>query len=670
MPNRLASATSPYLLQHQDNPVAWWEWSPEAFAEAKRRDVPILLSVGYAACHWCHVMAHESFEDDATAAYLNEHFVSIKVDREERPDVDAVYMQATVATTGHGGWPMTCVLDHEGRPFFAGTYFPDKPRHGQPSFTQLLTAIVEAWQQRRDDVDSTAANIAAHLASSEALAGAAPIDRAVLDAAVARLAAEFDHVNAGFGGAPKFPPSMVLEFLLRVSTTEARDMAAQTLEAMARGGIHDQLGGGFARYSVDARWVVPHFEKMLYDNALLLSAYTSWWAVSHDPLARRVAVGTGDFLLRELGTAEGGFASALDADSEGSEGTFYVWTPTQLVDVLGQEDGTWAAGLLSVTDQGTFEHGSSVLQLRADPEDRDRWARVRGALVDARSRRERPARDDKVVAAWNGLAVSALARAGGVLDEPRFVDAALRAGQLLWARHVVPAGPTTPEGSTGRDDVRLLRVSRDGAAGTPAGVLEDYGCVADGFLALAEATGDGTWVDRAALLLDVALDQFAADDGGFHDTAADAETLIARPRDPSDNASPSGHSAVTTALLRYAALTGSGRHRDAAEAALASVRRLAERAPRFAGWSLAAAAAALDGPKEIVVVSETDDPVGAELAARARQSLGSVVLVVPPGREGIPLLEGRDLVDGRAAAYVCRGMVCERPVTDPEELLP
>jgi uncharacterized protein len=423
---------------------------------------------------------------------------------------------------------------------------------------------------------------------------------------------------------------------------------------MARGGIYDQLAGGFARYSVDARWVVPHFEKMLYDNALLLGAYTSWWAVSEDPLARRVALETADFVLGELGTAQGGFASALDADSEGVEGAFYAWTPAQLVEVLGEHDGRWAGDLLQVTDAGTFEHGKSVLQLPADPDDAERWAGVRATLTQARERREHPARDDKVVAAWNGLAIASLARAGRLLEEERLVDAAVAAGSLLWDLHVV--------------DGRLLRVSRDGVVGAHAGVLEDHGCVADGFLALAEATGDGTWVQRAGQLLDVALDQFAAPDGGFHDTAADAEKLITRPRDPSDNASPSGHSAVTSALLRYAALTGSGRHRDAAEAALASVRLLAERAPRFAGWSLAAAAAALDGPKEIVVVTEHDDPVGAALAARARRALGSVVLVVPPGADGIPLLEGRTLVDGRAAAYVCRGMVCERPVTDPSEL--
>jgi hypothetical protein len=660
--NRLADATSPYLLQHKDNPVDWWEWSPEAFDEARRRDVPILLSVGYAACHWCHVMAHESFEDQTTADYLNAHYVSIKVDREERPDVDAVYMQATVATTGHGGWPMTCVLDHEGRPFFAGTYFPDQPRHGQPSFSQLLQAITEAWAERRDDVGATAENIAAHIAASSVLEGAAPLDRAVVDEAAAKVSREFDDVNAGFGGSPKFPPSMLLEFQLRhgVSTGSATDLeqAAATMERMARGGIYDQLGGGFARYSVDARWVVPHFEKMLYDNALLLSAYTSWYAVTGEPLAERIASETGAFLLDGLGTPQGGFSSALDADSEGAEGTYYVWTPAQLVEVLGQEDGIWAAGLLEVTAAGTFEHGSSVLQLLADPDDPARWADVGERLLAARTRRERPAEDDKVVAAWNGLAIAALARAAGVVEEPRFLEAALAAGQLLVDLHLI--------------DGRLRRVSRDGVVGKHAGVLEDYGCVADGFIALAEATADGVWLDRAGELLDVGLSQFSDGDGGFHDTADDAETLIARPRDPSDNASPSGHSAITSALLRYAALTGSGRHRDAAEAALASVRRLAERAPRFAGWSLASAVAALDGPLEIVVITEPGDEDGRHLAAKARRALGAVVVVATPAAaaaSSIPLLAGRGLVDGRAAAYVCRGMVCERPVTDPEELL-
>ncbi len=369
--------------------------------------MPVLLSVGYAACHWCHVMAHESFEDDATAAYLNEHFVSIKVDREERPDVDAVYMDATTAMTGHGGWPMTCVLDHDGNPFFAGTYFPDQPRHGQPAFRQVLEALADAWQNRGDDVRRVTGNLRDHLRRQASLPSGS-LDREVLDGAVALLEKEYDAERGGFGGAPKFPPSMVLEFLLRHGSERAMAMAAGTLEAMARGGIHDQLGGGFARYSVDADWVVPHFEKMLYDNAQLLRVYAEWstdvgvWA----------AEGIADFLLGELRTPEGGFASALDADSEGAEGTFYVWTPQQLVEVLGPDDGPWAARLLSVTDAGTFEHGTSTLQLREDPDDLERWFDCQRRLREAREHRERPARDDKVVAAWNGLAISGLCVAG------------------------------------------------------------------------------------------------------------------------------------------------------------------------------------------------------------------------------------------------------------------
>ena len=629
MTNRLASATSPYLLQHKDNPVDWWEWSDDAFAEARRRNVPVLLSVGYAACHWCHVMAHESFEDEATAAYLNEHYVSIKVDREERPDVDAVYMQATVALTGQGGWPMTCVLDHEGSPFFAGTYFPDQPRHGQPSFRQLLEAIDDAWTNRSGEVVEAATRIREGLSRSVELSGGLAFDRDALDAAVETLGREFDAEFGGFGRAPKFPPSMVLEFLLRVSTSStvstgstgvgAVDMAGRTLASMAAGGIHDQLAGGFARYGVDRAWVVPHFEKMLYDNGQLLSVYSRWAVVNDDEDAARVARGVADFLLTELVTDEGAFASALDADSEGEEGTFYVWTPTQLVDVLGADDGAWAADLLTVTERGTFEGGTSTLQLRAQPDDRQRWESCRAQLLEARAKRVRPERDDKVVAAWNGLAISGLVDAGTLLDIPSYVEAAVRCGEFLAQTHLV--------------DGRLLRVSRDGSAGSHAGVLEDYGCVATGFLALAGATGDGVWVDRAGQLLDTVLTHFVAQDGGFHDTADDAEELMVRPRDPSDNASPSGHSSVVHALLAYAALTGSGRHRDAAEQALQVSRRIAESSPRFAGWSLAAAEAALDGPVEVAVVG----PPGAERdvlehAARRHAPGGAVVVAAEVGR--------------------------------------
>jgi len=652
--NRLGQATSPYLLQHADNPVDWWEWGTEAFTEARRRGVPVLLSIGYAACHWCHVMAHESFEDDATAAYLNEHFVSVKVDREERPDVDAIYMEATTAMTGHGGWPMTCVLDHDGNPFFAGTYFPDQPRHGQPSFRQVLEAVGDAWTNRVDDVRRVASQLREHL-NRAAPSMTGTYDAATLARAVESLAGDFDPEAAGFGGAPKFPPSMVLEFLLRVGE---HSMLDATLEAMARGGLYDQLGGGFARYSVDRSWVVPHFEKMLYDNAQLLGVYARWAVAdggARRTLGERVASETADFLIRELRTEQGGFASALDADSEGVEGKFYAWRPAELVVALGEHDGRWAARTLEVTDAGTFEHGSSTLQLLAEPDDPERWDDVRRRLLDSRSARVRPALDDKVVAAWNGLAIQGLCAAGLLLDRPDYVDAAVTAGELLADLHM-------REG-------RLLRVSRDGVVGVHSGVLEDYGCVAGGFLALVQASGDPVWLERAGALLDVALDHFRSDDGGFFDTADDAQALIARPRDPSDNASPSGLSATVQALATYAALTGSARHREAAEQALATTAALAGHAPRFAGWSLAAAAAMLDGPREIAVVG----PAGAardalSSAARCDPSAVVVVAQADPGDDRIPLLTGRTTVDGAPAAYVCRHHVCERPVTDPAYL--
>ncbi|HEX4470493.1 MAG TPA: thioredoxin domain-containing protein [Nocardioides sp.] len=648
MPNRLSAATSPYLLQHADNPVDWWEWGDDAFGEARRRGVPVFLSVGYAACHWCHVMAHESFEDDATAAQLNEGFVCVKVDREERPDVDAVYMEATVAMTGHGGWPMTVVLDHDGSPFFTGTYFPDRPRGGQPALRQVLTALSEAWRDRPDDVRRAAASVRDHLGRQVSLTGP-PLTVADLEAAVATLAGDFDEAHGGFGGAPKFPPSMALEWLRRRPDEVSRTLLDRTMDAMARGGIYDQLGGGFARYSVDAQWVVPHFEKMLYDNAQLVGLYARWGT----PLGDRVAAGTADWMLRELRTPEGGFASALDADSEGEEGRFYVWTPQQLTDVLGADDAEWATALLEVT--GTFEHGTSTLQLPHDPDDWSRFDDVRRRLLAARERRVRPARDDKVVAGWNGLAISGLVDAGRLLGREEYVDAALAAGRLLSDVHLV--------------DDRLRRVSRDGRVGSPAGVLEDHGAVADGFLALCGATGDERWLDRATSLLDAALDHFRADDGGFFDTAADGERLVSRPRDPTDNASPSGTSLVVHALLAAHALTGEGRWRDAADETLAGVAELARRAPRFAGWSLAAAQALVDGAPEIAVVG----PPGAErddLETQARRWPGAVVVVSDGPRDRVALLAGRGPVDERPAAYVCRGNVCDRPVLWPGKVSP
>lgn len=673
MTNRLASATSPYLLQHADNPVDWWEWEPEAFAEAQRRDVPVFLSIGYAACHWCHVMAAESFENDQVAEFLNANYVSIKVDREERPDIDAIYMQATVAMSGHGGWPMTVFLDHQQRPFFAGTYFPPHPAPGRPSFMQLLHALKQAWDDDRAQLADIGDRLHQALDQRSGVTGGAPVAEPELAAAVEQLYADFDTTRGGFGGAPKFPPSMLLEFLLRrisqaqlraggvddAAATHAateRHMVELTLTKMARGGLYDQLGGGFARYSVDANWVVPHFEKMLFDNALLLGVYANWYAISNDPLAARITAQTADFIIDELGTENGGFASSLDADSEGAEGTYYVWTPTQLEAVLGSEDGRWAAELLQVTESGTFEQGSSTLQLPHDADDAARWASVKARLKAARSERVRPDCDDKVVAEWNGFAIMGLVRAAQVLDEPKYLAAALRAGQVLADLHV-------------DDHQRLRRISRGGHIGAPAGVLVDYAAVAEAFTMLAQATTDGAWLDQAGQLLDWALAHFADGEGGFYDTADDAEELLTRPRDPSDNASPSGVSALISALVRYAAVSGQPTYRQHALTALGSIRSVIEQAPRFAGWSLAAAQLLAAGPVELVVISDADRLTAAvpghELAQAAVAQLDAITIIATPEQAAsstIPLLADRTLVNGEPTAYVCRDMVCQLPV--------
>ena len=734
--NRLGSALSPYLRQHATNPVDWHEWDAAAFAEAAARDVPIVLSIGYAACHWCHVMAHESFEDPATAAQMNDGFVCIKVDREERPDVDSVYMAAVVAMTGQGGWPMTVFLTPDGAPFYAGTYFPPVPAHGLPSFSQVLSAVAEAWRDRRGGLEDQAAGLVARLREQPtALATLTTAPTAQdLAGAVQRLAGEYDQVNGGFGGAPKFPPSMNLTQLLdhhgRTGDLTALRIAVRTCEAMAHGGIYDQLGGGFARYSVDARWVVPHFEKMLYDNAQLLGVYTRLWrATTHlsagapagpqeaitpstssadvplatlghvTALAERVAAETAGFLLTELGTAEGAFASSLDADTDGHEGTFYVWTPAQLRAVLGPDDGPWASDLLGVTASGTFEDGASVLQLlRPDlltvPGAEARWTRVRAALADARALRTHPARDDKVVAGWNGLAIASLAEAGMVFDRPDWVTAADRAAAYVVDRHW--SGPGTSAVGAGPPELR--RVSLGGELSDAPGTLEDYALLADGLLVLYSATGTQRWYEVARALLDVVLERFTEASGdavAFFDTPAGppapgSAALFVRPGDPGDNASPSGRSAAAGALLRYAALSGSSRHRAAAEAALSVYPVLAAQAPRFAGHALTVAEALVDGPREIAIVvppsagdagspavrdtaqSATGPPAAPQVSASAlisaawRATAPGAVIVV--GQEGDmhPLLAQRP--GPVPTAYVCRGFVCDRPVTDAAEL--
>jgi len=753
--NRLAGQTSPYLRQHADNPVDWWPWCDEAFAAARDRGVPVLLSVGYSACHWCHVMAHESFEDEQTAALMNELLVSVKVDREERPDVDAVYMAATQAMTGQGGWPMTVFLTPDREPFHCGTYFP------REYFQRLVRGVAHAWQADRDDVTSRAAQIAAALAAragrprashaepdraepgqagageagatgevgaageaagageaggakagagmaaalglpfTGTAAGLPPGLAGVCETAVADLAADYDAHHGGFGGAPKFPPSMVLEFLLRHFERDgageaqlALRMAAETAAAMARGGMYDQLAGGFARYSVDAGWVVPHFEKMLYDNALLARAYAHLWRRTGSELAGKVAAQTCAWMISGLGTAQGGFASALDADSEGTEGRYYVWTPGQLREVLGDADGEYAAELFGVTAAGTFEDGSSVLQLRTDPADPAVLARIRQVLLEARSARVPPGRDDKVVAAWNGLAIAAVAETGLLLERPEFVAAAVAAAELLAGTHLT-AG-------------RLTRTSLDGAAGSNAGMLEDYACVADGFLALSGVTGEVRWASLAGQLLETALTRFGAGDGGFYDTPDDGEQLIYRPADPADGPTPAGGFALAGALLSYSAYTGSARHRQAAVAALAALPDLAARFPRAAGSGLAVAEALLSGPAEIAIIGPSGDSRTAALHRAAMRAAppGAVIAVgagqtrktserrtepgsmepgsmepgsMEPGGAGtgehgpgelteIPLLAGRGLVNGAPAVYVCRNFVCRVPVTDPGEL--
>ncbi|KPI25646.1 hypothetical protein OV320_7121 [Actinobacteria bacterium OV320] len=671
MPNRLAHETSPYLLQHADNPVDWWPWSAEAFEEARRRGVPVLLSVGYSSCHWCHVMAHESFEDRATADQLNEHFVSVKVDREERPDVDAVYMEAVQAATGQGGWPMTVFLTPDAEPFYFGTYFPPAPRQGMPSFRQVLEGVRQAWTERRDEVAEVAGKIVRDLAGREISYGdgMAPTEQE-LSQALLGLTREYDPQRGGFAGAPKFPPSMVIEFLLRhharTGAEGALQMARDTCERMARGGIYDQLGGGFARYSVDRDWVVPHFEKMLYDNALLCRVYAHLWRATGSELARRVALETADFMVRELRTEQGGFASALDADSDdGSgkhvEGVYYVWTPEQLTEVLGPQDAELAARYFGVTEEGTFEHGSSVLQLPQQEEvfDAERIAGIKERLLRERGGRPAPGRDDKVVAAWNGLAIAALAETGAYFDRPDLVEAAVGAADLLVRLHL-------------DEQARIARTSKDGQVGANAGVLEDYADVAEGFLALASVTGEGVWLEFAGFLLDHVLVGFVdPGSGALYDTAADAERLIRRPQDPTDNAAPSGWSSAAGALLSYAAHTGSEPHRSAAERALGVVKALGPRVPRFIGWGLAAAEALLDGPREVaVVVPGTADPASAALhrTALLGTAPGAVVAFGTTGSDEFPLLADRPLIDGEPTAYVCRNFTCDAPTADPERL--
>ena len=646
MANRLAHETSPYLLQHKDNPVDWYPWGEEAHERARREDKPLLVSIGYSACHWCHVMERESFEDPETAAVMNEHFVNVKVDREERPDVDAIYMDAVQAMTGHGGWPLNAFLTPEGVPFYAGTYFPPEPRYGMPSWRNVLEGVARAWDVQRDDIVDGAQRIVGHLQTSAALeAPDAELDPASLEAAVTALRGSYDAEYGGWGGAPKFPAASVIEFLLRRGE---RQMALHTLRRMASGGMYDQIGGGFARYSVDAGWVVPHFEKMLYDNALLARAYLHAFQISGEPFFERVVRETLDWALRELRQAEGGFASALDADSEGVEGKFYVWRLDEVRDALDPELAQTAIEHFGMTEGGNFEGANIPVRATSDPA---RLQEIKAGLLAAREQRVRPGLDDKRLTAWNALMISALADAGAVLHEDRYRDAAIAAAEFVL-------------GELRDSDGRLLRTYNRGRARLNA-YLEDHAFLLEALLALYEATFEPRWFSDARAIADEILDRFAdSERGGFFSTARDHEPLIARRKDLEDTPIPAGGSAAAFGLLRLGRLTGEARYEDAALAHIRLLHTIAPRHPHGFGHLLQAIDFALAPVREVALVGEQRAP----LEAVVREEFRPHLVVAAGEPDGVPLLEGREPVDGRAAAYVCERFACRRPVTEPDEL--
>jgi uncharacterized protein YyaL (SSP411 family) len=652
--NRLGGETSPYLLQHAENPVDWYPWTGEALAAARESDRPILLSVGYSACHWCHVMAHESFEDPQTAELMNRLFVNIKVDREERPDIDAVYMNAVVHLTGQGGWPMTVFLTPRGEPFFGGTYYPPEPRHGMPSFPMVLEAVAEAYRDRRDEVDGSAERLTAALDAASRMAGAdGPLSEQTLTDAVAGMRRVYDPEWGGFGRAPKFPPASAIEFLLRAhrrGVGGALEMATGTLDAMAAGGMYDVLAGGFARYSVDGQWLVPHFEKMLYDNALLASAYLHGHAVTGDPGYRWVAEATLDFLLTDMLLPEGGFASALDADTLGEEGLTYVWTPDELVDVLGPDDAEAAAAYFGVSERGTFEAGASVLRPVGEPP--ENIESISARLLEARRARPQPGRDDKAIAAWNGLALAALAESGWRFGRADHLEAAERCADFL-------LGAMSPGGV-------LHRSYREGDVRAPA-FLDDVAAVANGLIELHTATGDPRWLEQAIRLAEDAAERFHDDEaGGFLYADPAGERLVARFKDLDDNPTPSGQSLLATVLLRLSRITGSGE-----EGAL-EVFRMAmphvDRAHHAFGQLLCALDLYLSPPVEVAVIGAPDDPATRALADAARGGFHPTAVYAfgdGSSARGIALLEGKGLVSGQPAVYVCERFACQAPVTDP-----
>jgi len=668
--NRLATETSPYLLQHAANPVDWYPWGSEALERARVEDKPIFLSIGYSACHWCHVMAHESFEDPAVAAQLNRDFVAIKVDREERPDLDDVYMAAVQTLTGSGGWPMSVFLTPALEPFFGGTYFPPEDRHGMPGFPRVLGAISEAYRDRRDEVVEQGRQLAAHLREQlEVQPGRSEVERKQLDAAVARLGESFDPRFGGFGGAPKFPAPMTIEFLLRAwrrsRDDELLQMVTFTLDRMADGGIHDQIGGGFARYSTDARWLVPHFEKMLYDNAQLAHAYLEAFRATGQQRYAEVARGTLEFMIRELATEDGGFASALDADSEGEEGRFYTWDLDPFIDVLRRAgldtaDAQAVAAYWGVVPGGNWE-GRSILHVAgAEAPPQEVMNHARESLLGERAQRIRPGRDDKQLAAWNGMALRALAHAFLVLGQDQFGDATRACVRFIRAELL-------------RDENRLWRTARGGTAHTPA-FCEDYANVADGLLAAYAALGDVADLELAALLMERAVADFWDDASGtFFDTSDEHDRLMARPRSLIDGATPAANSVAADVLLRLALLTGQPDHDRRARSILRAAGPALDRHPSQFGRLLGAADRALAEPIDAVIVGDEADPLAVGLRrAAARPYQPDLVLAPSSGKDGItawPLFEGKTAREGLPTAYVCRGYACEEPTQDPERVV-
>ncbi len=657
MRNQLAGELSRYLQQHADNPVDWVPWGEAAFEKARREDKPIFLSIGYSACHWCHVMAHESFEDEATAALLNAHFVSIKVDREERPDLDRIYMGAVQALTGQGGWPMSVFLTPEGEPFYGGTYFPKTPRYGMPAFTQVLRAIAEAWSSRRDELLEGGARLAQAL--REQAAGAAAetgaLSTATLEQAYHTLRRSFDATHGGWGGAPKFPQPMILEFLLRYHHTtgdsEALHSVTRTLEAMARGGIYDQLGGGFHRYAVDATWLTPHFEKMLYDNALLIPVYLHAWQVTGEPLFRAIVEETLDYVLREMTAPEGGFYATQDADSEGEEGKFFVWTPEQVRDALNGPATRFLA-LYGVTEAGNFE-GRNILTFSGTAEERAAIAGARRTLFEARARRIQPGRDEKVLTSWNGLMLRAFAEAARVLDREDYRRAAERNADFLLQ-------------TLRRPDGRLWHVWQAGAAKVE-GFLEDYAHLAWGLLALYQSTFAPRYYTAAQALMEDVLRNFRAE-VGFYDTAADGPTLLVRPKEVQDNAVPSGNAVAAMALLELAQLSHEPRYAELAHASLRAVQPLLARYPLGFGQWLNALDAALASGVAITIVGDPTAEDSRALLRLAQAGYNPHRLIAAGAGDIPPLLARRPLLDGRATAYICRGAACLPPTVDPATL--